>query len=39
LLHLDMAAGGHLGKSGRFEQLHDTAAIDAFELWQMGLKN
>jgi oligopeptidase B len=39
LLNLDMAAGGHLGKSGRFEQLRDTAAIDAFELWQMGLAN
>jgi oligopeptidase B len=37
LLRMSMEPAGHMGKSGRFEHLHERAFEEAFMLWQMGL--
>jgi oligopeptidase B len=37
LLEMSMEPEGHMGKSGRFEHLHEEAFEEAFMLWQMGI--
>jgi oligopeptidase B len=38
LFHINMDPAGHGGKSGRYEQLRETAFDYAFILWQLGVE-
>jgi oligopeptidase B len=39
LLHMDMDPAGHGGKSGRLERLREQALVNAFVLWQLGIRD
>jgi len=38
LLHMNMDAAGHGGKSGRYDRLREVAFDQAFVLWQLGVE-
>src|SRR5262249_13569447 len=38
LLRMEMDPAGHGGRSGRYDQLHDTATYDAWILWELGIR-
>jgi protease II len=35
---MDMEPAGHGGKSGRYERLREQALVNAFVLWQLGIR-
>jgi oligopeptidase B len=39
LLHMDMDPAGHGGKSGRYERFREQAFVNAFVLWQLGIRD
>ncbi len=38
VLSMDMEPAGHGGKSGRYERLREQALVNAFVLWQLGIR-